>query len=42
MTNYTQPGMFAYQHPSNGDNIHEFRADWDFIEVLFDRDAYAI
>lgn len=34
--------MFLYQHPSNADNICEWRSDWDFVEVLFERDAYAI
>jgi hypothetical protein len=34
--------MFAYMHPSNADNFNEWRDDWDFVEVLFERDAYAI
>jgi hypothetical protein len=35
--------MFAYQHPSNGDNFNEWRTDGDFwFEALFERDAYAI
>ncbi len=32
----------TYQHPSSGDNFMEFRADWDYVEVLFERHAYAI
>lgn len=35
--------MFAYQHPSNTDNFHEWRLDDDWwLYALFERDAYAI
>lgn len=34
--------MFAYQHPTNGDNYRDWRNDWCFIESIFERDAYAI
>lgn len=35
--------MYAYQHPSNGDNFNEWRLDNDWwFEALFERDAYAI